>query len=59
MASPATAMAISVRVAERGSFASAAVDAGVPPPAVANRQVEARLGARFIKRTTRRLALTT
>jgi DNA-binding transcriptional LysR family regulator len=61
MAGSSTAMAISVWVAERGSFANAAVEAGLSPSAVAKliRQVEARPGGRFINRTTRRLALTT
>jgi len=45
-------------VAERGSFASAAVDAGLPPSAAAElvRQVEARLGARFILALTNLMA---
>lgn len=53
-------MAIFQRVAERGSFAGAAVDVGLSPSAVAKliSRLEARLGARLINRTTRRLALT-
>jgi DNA-binding transcriptional LysR family regulator len=47
-------------VAERGSFAGAAEDAGLSPSAVAKliSRLEGRLGVRLINRTTRRLALT-
>jgi DNA-binding transcriptional LysR family regulator len=60
MASSSAEMAIFQRVAERGSFAGAADDAGLSPSAVAKliARLEARLGVRLINRTTRRLALT-
>ena len=60
MASSPTEMAIFERVAERGSFAGAAEDAGLSPSAVAKliTRLEHRLGVRLINRTTRRLALT-
>jgi DNA-binding transcriptional LysR family regulator len=60
MASSSTEMAIFQRVAERGSFAGAAEDAGLSPSAVAKliTRLETRLGVRLINRTTRRLALT-
>ena len=51
MASSATEMAIFQRVAERGSFASAAEDVGLSPSAVAKliTRLETRLGVRLIK----------
>jgi DNA-binding transcriptional LysR family regulator len=60
MASSLTEMAVFQRVAERGSFAGAAEDAGLSPSAVAKlvTRLEERLGVRLINRTTRRLALT-
>jgi DNA-binding transcriptional LysR family regulator len=60
MASLPTEMRIFERVIERGSFASAAEDAGLSPSAVAKliTRLERRLGVRLINRTTRRLALT-
>ena len=60
MVDSSTEMAIFQRVADRGSFARAAVDVGLSPSAVAKliNRLEARLGARLINRTTRRLALT-
>jgi DNA-binding transcriptional LysR family regulator len=60
MANSSSEMAIFQRVAERGSFAGAAEDAGLSPSAVAKliSRLEARLGVRLINRTTRRLALT-
>src|ERR1700732_2426656 len=60
MASSSTEMAIFQRVAERGSFAGAAEDAGLSPSAVAKlvMRLEQRLGVRLINRTTRHLALT-
>ena len=60
MASSPTEMAIFERVAERGSFASAAEDVSLSPSAVAKlvTRLEHRLGVRLINRTTRRLALT-
>src|SRR6202047_1020858 len=60
MASSSTEMAIFQRIAERGSFASAAEDVGLSPSAVAKliTRLERRLGVRLINRTTRRLALT-
>ena len=60
MANSSMEMAIFQRVAERGSFAGAAEDAGLSPSAVAKliSRLEARLGVRLINRTTRRLALT-
>ena len=60
MASSLSEMAISQRVAERGSFAGAAEDAGLSPSAVAKliTRLEQRLGVRLINRTTRHLALT-
>jgi DNA-binding transcriptional LysR family regulator len=60
MASSLSEMAIFQRVAERGSFAGAAEDAGLSPSAVAKliTRLEQRLGVRLINRTTRHLALT-
>src|ERR1700680_516537 len=60
MVSSPTEMGIFERVAERGSFASAAEDVGLSPSAVAKliTRLELRLGVRLINRTTRRLALT-
>jgi DNA-binding transcriptional LysR family regulator len=60
MVDSSTEMAIFQRVAERSSFAGAAVDVGLSPSAVAKliSRLETRLGVRLINRTTRRLALT-
>jgi DNA-binding transcriptional LysR family regulator len=60
MVSSSTEMSIFQRVAERGSFASAAEDVGLSPSAVAKliTRLETRLGVRLINRTTRRLAIT-
>jgi len=60
MASSSTEMAIFQRVAERGSFAGAAADAGLSASAVAKliTRLEERLGVRPINRTTRHLAPT-
>jgi DNA-binding transcriptional LysR family regulator len=56
-----TEMSIFERVADCGSFASAAEQVGLSPSAVAKviTRLEVRLGVRLINRTTRRLALTT
>lgn len=49
-----------VRVVEAGSFVAAARRLGVSPPVVTRRvnELENRLGARLLQRTTRRLAIT-
>jgi DNA-binding transcriptional LysR family regulator len=53
-------MQVLVRVAELGSFAAAAKELGLSPSMVAKhvQQVEARLGAQVIRRTTRRHSMT-
>jgi DNA-binding transcriptional LysR family regulator len=53
-------MQVFVRVAELGSFAGAAKELGLSPSMVAKhvRQVEERLGAQVIRRTTRRHSMT-
>lgn len=55
-----SAMALFLRVVERGSFSAAAREAGLSQPAVSMqvRQLEARLGTRLLNRSTRRLGLT-
>src|SRR5262245_43949410 len=60
MPNSSTEMGVFKLVAERGSFAAAAEDAGLSPSAVSKliARLEHRLGARLINRTTRRLALT-
>jgi len=60
MANSAGEMAVFLRVVERGSFAAAALDLGLSPSAVSKliTRLEARLNARLVVRTTRRLALT-
>ena len=60
MANSAGEMTVFVRAVERGSFAAAADDLGLSPSAVSKliTRLEARLGARLLIRTTRRLALT-
>jgi DNA-binding transcriptional LysR family regulator len=60
MPNSSTEMAVFKLVAERGSFAAAAEDAGLSPSAVSKlvARLEHRLGARLVNRTTRRLALT-
>jgi len=60
MSNSSTEMAVFKLVAERGSFAAAAEDAGLSPSAVSKlvARLEHRLGARLVNRTTRRLALT-
>ena len=54
-------MRVFVRAIERGTFAGAASDLELTPSAVSKliRRLEARLGVQLIKRTTRKLALTT
>ena len=54
-------MRVFVRAIERGTFAGAACDLKLTPSAVSKliRRLEARLGVQLIKRTTRKLALTT
>ncbi len=51
---------IFIRVAQSGSFTAAAEQLDLPRPTVslAIRQLEARLGARFLHRTTRRVSVT-
>ena len=53
-------MSVFKLVAERGSFAAAAEDAGLSPSAVSKliARLEQRLGVRLLNRTTRHLALT-
>jgi DNA-binding transcriptional LysR family regulator len=60
MANSAGEMTVFVRAVERGSFAAAAADLGLSPSAVSKliTRLEARLGARLLIRTTRRLAPT-
>ncbi|MGI9381679.1 MAG: LysR family transcriptional regulator [Methyloligellaceae bacterium] len=60
MRADATEMAIFVRVVEAGSIAAAARSLRVSPSAVSKRlmQLENRLAARLLQRTTRRLSLT-
>ena len=53
-------MALFARIVERGSLSAAALDLGMSKSLVSRRlgQLEDRLGARLVNRTTRRLALT-
>lgn len=57
---PMADLALFVQVAARGSMTAAAKALGLTPAAVSKRmaQLEARLGARLMQRTTRRLVLT-
>ncbi|MCB1528619.1 MAG: LysR family transcriptional regulator [Hyphomicrobiaceae bacterium] len=53
-------LAFFVLLARKGSFAAAALDLGVTPPAVSKRlaKMEDKLGTRLLNRTTRRVSLT-
>ena len=54
------AIAIFARVAEDASFRGAAAELGIPPSTVSRKvaELEAQLGVRLLRRTTRRVALT-
>ena len=54
------AMAILLRVADRGSFSAASRELGVPLPTVSRKvnELERHLGTRLLVRTTRKVALT-
>ncbi|MCV0370760.1 LysR family transcriptional regulator [Filomicrobium sp.] len=55
-----TDLAFFILLARKGSFAAAALELGVSPPAVSKRlaKLEDRLGVRLLNRTTRRVSMT-